>query len=100
MKNLSITLLASFFLLIVFSHGKQGEAFSQSQQPESRIRVTLPGIPGGGLSGAIDAYSYSGGFLAAVPPSGSPTLADLSFTKGIDKATPILSQRVANGVTI
>lgn len=99
MKNLPITLLASVFLLIVFSHGRQGAALGQNQQPESRIRVTLPGIPGGGLSGAIDAYGYSGGIVGAVPPQ-SLTLEDLSFTKGIDKATPILSQKVADGSTI
>jgi type VI protein secretion system component Hcp len=95
-KKLSITLLAPMFLLLVSTHGKRCQAFSLNQQVESRIRVTIPGVPGGGLSNTIDAYGYSGGILLS--PSGSPTFEDFSITKGIDKATPLLSQKVAQGI--
>ena len=96
MKNPTIKLLASIVLLIVFLHGRRGAAFSQ-QQPQSRIRVTIPGIPGNGLGSTIDAYGYSGGILAAVGPSTTPTFQDFSFTKGIDQATPVLALKVALG---
>jgi type VI protein secretion system component Hcp len=90
----AITLRALMFLLIVFSDCRP-EAFSQNQQLESRIRVTVPGVPGGGPSNTIEAYGYSGGILQS--PSGTLTFEDFSITKAIDKATPILSQKVAQG---
>lgn len=98
MKNLkkpAITLLAPMILLIVFADCGPNEAFSQNQQLESRIRVTITGVPGGGPSNTIEAYGYSGGMLAS--QSGTPTFEDLSITKAIDKATPVLAQKVAQG---
>jgi type VI protein secretion system component Hcp len=97
MKNITIKLLASIVLLIVFSHGRQRVAFGQNQQSQSIITVTIPSI---GLTGPINAFGYSGGISAAIPPSTTPTLQDFSFTKGIDQATPILAQRVAVGSRI
>jgi hypothetical protein len=95
-----IKLALAILLLLKPVSGNGSIVVSPQSQNGSRIRVVLTGINTN--SDPLEASSLFGGILNVTGGSSSGAIAveDLSITKAIDKTTPQLSLRVANGAPI
>lgn len=95
-SQIPLIIFAVLLLMLGATTGHAQKRGNQDGKQEIRLLVTIPGIPGDGPAGAIEAFG-SDQSLAIAAPGGRSEFSPLVITKAVDRATPQLFVTSASG---